>query len=112
MIKFISYTGKWPNLCSGVLTVEIDSKEIKFGHDIGGDFDFKNDCYKDGNLEPFWVSGGCVRMNEDYEVWAEKGSWELRYIVNNYPQWIIDLLPKLLEVFNENVPLGCCGGCV
>ena len=29
MIKFISYTGEYPNLCRGTLTVEIDGKEVK-----------------------------------------------------------------------------------
>lgn len=27
-VKFISYTGKFPNLCSGVLTLEIDRTNI------------------------------------------------------------------------------------
>lgn len=31
-VKFISYTGKWPNLCSGILTLEIDGKEVQFGY--------------------------------------------------------------------------------
>ena len=51
-IKFISYTGKWPNLCSGVLTVEIDGKEYKFGHE-STDYDWKNNCYKNDNFEQF-----------------------------------------------------------
>ena len=33
-VKFVSYTGKFPNLCSGVLTLNIDGKEVKFGHAI------------------------------------------------------------------------------
>ena len=45
MIKFISYTGKYPNLCSGVLTVEINGKEYKFGHDVG-DYDFEKRRYR------------------------------------------------------------------
>jgi len=31
-IKFISYDGKYPNLCRGVFTVMINEKEYKFGH--------------------------------------------------------------------------------
>ena len=26
-VKFISYTGKYPNLCGGILTLEIDGKK-------------------------------------------------------------------------------------
>lgn len=31
-VKFVSYTGKSPNLCSGVLTLKIDGTQYKFGH--------------------------------------------------------------------------------
>ena len=31
-VKFISYTGKYPCLCSGILTLEIDDKRIQFGY--------------------------------------------------------------------------------
>lgn len=34
-VKFISYTGKYPCLCMGVLTLEIEGEKYKFG-DIGG----------------------------------------------------------------------------
>lgn len=27
-VNFVSYTGSWPNLCSGVLTLEIDGKKL------------------------------------------------------------------------------------
>lgn len=30
-VKFISYTGEWPNLGSGILTLEIDGKKARFG---------------------------------------------------------------------------------
>ena len=111
MIKFISYTGKYPNLCSGVLTVEIDGKEYKFGHETGS-YDFLNDRYKDDNFEKFWTSGGSVERDENWNMWATDGDWELNYYKNEFPQWIIDLFPQLIKVFNENVPGGCCGGCI
>lgn len=28
-VKFISYTGKWPILCSGVLTLEVEWEDIQ-----------------------------------------------------------------------------------
>lgn len=31
-VKFISYTGKYPCLCSGILTLEIDGKKVRFGY--------------------------------------------------------------------------------
>ena len=33
MVEFVSYTGTYPNLCSGVLTLRIDGEEVRFGHD-------------------------------------------------------------------------------
>jgi hypothetical protein len=119
MIKFISYTGKWPNLCSGVLTVEIDGKEYKFGHEIW-DYDFKTNSYKTDNFEQFWMSGGSINMSygksDDVDCEVTKEPWKITGYWDEadekHPQWVIDILPKLLEVFNENVPHGCCGGCL
>ena len=31
-VEFISYTGRYPNLCSGILTLRIDGKEVTFGY--------------------------------------------------------------------------------
>lgn len=31
-VEFVSYSGKWPNLCSGELTLEIDGEEVAFGY--------------------------------------------------------------------------------
>lgn len=115
MIKFISYTGKYPNLCSGVLTVEINGKEYKFGHE-SSDYDFEKQCYKNNNFEQFWVTGGCISMGKDWDMFAEHAPWNIIEYWDkadeDHPQWVIDILPKLLEVFNENVSYGCCGGCI
>ena len=32
-VEFVEYTGKWPNLCSGILVLKIDGKEETFGVD-------------------------------------------------------------------------------
>lgn len=54
-VKFVSYTGRWPNLCRGVLTLMIDGEICKFGHES---FNFDTWKYEDTNFEPFWESGG------------------------------------------------------
>ena len=116
MIKFVSYTGKYPNLCSGVFTVEIDGKEYKFGHE-SGDYDFDKRCYKNNNFDEFWTSGGSICRDKNWSMWSEEGKWELclydwEKVDDKHPQWVIDIFPKLIELFNENVPYGCCGGCI
>lgn len=50
-VKFISYTGKYPALCCGVLTLEINGVKVSFGHD-------KSYYKKDGNYDSFWHTGG------------------------------------------------------
>lgn len=35
-VEFVSYTGGWPNLCSGVLTLKIHGEEHRFGYRSGG----------------------------------------------------------------------------
>lgn len=45
-VEFISYTGKYPTLCSGILTLKIDGEEVTFGN------------HK--TMYPvFWANGGC-----------------------------------------------------
>ena len=55
-VKFISYTGEYPNLCSGTLTLEIDGIEYTFG---GGYKEPKTDFRR------FWSSGGSVWFDDD-----------------------------------------------
>ena len=49
MIKFISYTGEYPCLCMGVLTLEIDGDIIKFGNRY---------LNENRDYPTFWESGG------------------------------------------------------
>lgn len=98
-VKFVSYTGSYPNLCSGILTLEIDGNEYKFGHSI----------YKEpqGEFHGFWSSGGGIQPNYD-GTW--QGEWKID--VNRLPEQFRKYAVEIDEVFNDNVPWGCCGGCI
>lgn len=98
-VKFISYDGSFPNLCSGELILKINNKEYKFGK--------KYDPNHKDNLEGFWITGG--GLDEDYEPF--QGPWNLSWKDEDYPEEIRKYKDVLIEIFNEHVPYGCCGGC-
>ena len=82
-VNFVSYTGEWPNLCSGVLTLEIDGKEITFGYG----FNSKDES----TYSPFWSSGGGLMPNYD-------GAWQDGFIIKK-------------EIANFYYCYGLSGGC-
>lgn len=104
-VKFVSYTGKFPNLCSGVLTLNIDGKEVKFGHAIE-EYDWQTRKYKDDNYNSFWKSGGSI----DSDYYPHEGEWIIN--ISEIPEQYRKYASEIDEVFNDNVPYGCCGGCV
>ena len=118
-VRFISYTGDYPILCHGVLTLEIDGKEYKFGHnysnyhyDANGKGIFTDEDPGNPNFESFWASGGCVTSSDEdsYDLYAETGEWEID--ADDLPEQFRDLADEIDRVFNENVDYGCCGGCI
>lgn len=98
-IKFISYTGSYPNLCSGDLALEIDGIEYTFGY--GYERKTKPD------FEPFWCSGGGIIG--DYED-TYSGEWEVD--IDRLPEQFRKYAFEIDRIFNENVEWGCCGGCI
>lgn len=111
-IKFVNYTGSYPNLCRGVLTLNINGQITKFGHNISS-YNWSKGRYEDDYYEPFWTSGGCVRLDDDGNYQSETANWELKYNVDaTLPEWLKPYKEQLLEVFNANVRHGCCGGCI
>ena len=105
-VKFVSYTGKYPNLCSGVLTLEIDGEEYRFGHD----YTIYN-WNTDGNYDRFWSSGGsCGFINGYSEEYVKQGEWTID--VSAMPEELKKYAAEIDEVFNSNVRYGCCGGCL
>ena len=118
-VKFISYTGEYPNLCSGVLTLESDGKEYKFGHDFTmyhfhkdiNDWVQEDEDPQNPNFNSFWSSGGCVSHDEDWNWEVEHNEWEID--VNELPEQFWDVAAEIDSVINSGViPEGCCGGCI
>jgi hypothetical protein len=106
-IEFISYDGKYPNLCRGKLVVKIDDKKISFGKTTRL---YSND--KPADYPRFWCSGGTIRYKMDSDdSYATQSKWEFIGNESDYPPNIWKLLPDILEIMNENVEYGCCGGC-
>ena len=94
-VKFISYTGRYPNLCSGILTLEIEGNTVTFGPTYN-----KKSQYPD-----FWASGG----NCDWDGNITSGPWIID--PDALPVEYQAYADEIEEVFNANVPWGCCGGC-
>lgn len=100
-IKFISYDGEYPNLCSGTLTLDIDGEVVTFGYK-----------YDKVNYPQFWHSGGsCGFLGCDYdETYCNNEEWELDEAA--LPAKYKNIGKELIQVFNNNVRWGCCGGCL
>lgn len=111
-IKFVSYDGEYPNLCRGQLVLKIGRKTYKFGKPR---YDFSSNQPKD-IYSRFWTSGGEIRRTEDWsDMWSEKGEWNSyidSYVEKKLPKEVIDNIDEIMRLFNENVPQGCCGGCI
>lgn len=88
MVKFVSYDGTFPNLCSGTLILEIDGKE---------------------RVMPRYCmnSGGSVSFDEDWSECVTSGEWSV-----DVPEDLIAIKSEIEACVNANVPYGCCGGCV
>lgn len=96
-VKFVSYTGKYPNLCMGELTLEVNGIEYKF---MPYGYDNKT------SYPSFWETGGGVTTEYD----CYQGEWIIVY--EKLPEELKKYAAEIDWVFNENVEYGCCGGCI
>jgi hypothetical protein len=85
----IKYNGKWPNLCSGNLSVIINKVR----------YDFPDYCLH---------SGGQAWTNDDY-TGGTTGEWSVREWPENFPE---EFKEATLDAINEQITHGCCGGCI
>lgn len=89
-LKFVSYDGAYPNLCSGTLKMELDGKIITFpSHSL--------------------CSGGSVWFDDNWSEHVEAGEWTISGFPKDFPE---ELKEYAQELVNQNVSFGCCGGCV
>ena len=86
----IEYDGAYPNLCSGALIVTIGGKRWEF--------------------PPYCLSsGGSVWFDENWLEHVSSGAWS----VSDWPDGFPEELKKAVEdAVNDEIPNGCCGGCV
>lgn len=88
MVEFVSYDGRYPNLCSGTLILRIDGVERV--------------------MPPHCMnSGGSVTFDSDWLEHVSSGPWSV-----DVPDDLADMRPEIEACVNANVPHGCCGGCV
>jgi len=83
--KVIGFTGAYPNLCSGAFILLIDNKE----------YDFEGNSLRS--------EGG---LDENYD--AHEGPWSVSKWPKGFPK---ELKEKALDIINNDIPHGCCGGC-
>lgn len=89
MVEFVSYDGAYPNLCTGQLVLKINGQVREFSRH----------CLQ---------SGGTVWFDNDWNAHIENGRWS----IDPPPEDLKPLRKEIEECINENIPHGCCGGCV
>lgn len=90
-IEFVSYDGKWPNLCRGKLTIKVDGIEQEFEYCL--------------------CSGGsaCCGFDGENDI-VTQGDWTLEE--DKFSEFSDEELKVIAKLVNDNVPHGCCGGCL
>lgn len=91
-VEFISYDGHFPCLCSGTLILKINGQERKL------------EKYSDNF---YMCSGGSVSFDENWSEEVESGPWSV-----SLPDDLEPYKDEIEALVNDNVPWGCCGGCV
>ena len=88
MLKFVSYDGEYPNLCSGTLKMELNGEVITFPE--------------------YCLSSTGSAWSKNYGP-PIQGDWEIKEFPENFPEELKDFCEFLV---NKYVEKGCCGGCL
>ena len=101
-VEFVDYTGEFPCLCSGEVTLKIDGQVVRF---------VKDKCESEESGKPYLslTSGGRCYFDDEWNDHVEYGPWS----IDLDPRYA-ELEDEILEVINinSNIPWGCCGGCL
>ena len=99
-VEFVDYTGKFPCLCSGEVTLKIDGQVVEF---------VKYKCESEESGKPYLslTSGGHCYFDDEWNDHVTDGPWS----IDLDPRYA-ELEDEILEVINSNIPWGCCGGCL
>jgi len=111
-IEFVKYDWERANLCRGRLVVKIDGQPVSFGVN---DPQYLCPGEELADYPRFWMSGGHLEALPDWEGFERyEGPWISTidsFNKDQFPEKILEAVPQMLELMNENVPWGCCGGC-
>ena len=88
-LEFVSYSGRWPNLCRGILILRLDGKELVF----------PKCCLSSG--------GSTNYKSENNKITT--GPWSITKWPKDWPR---HLNPRANKLVNGHIPMGCCGGCL
>lgn len=93
-IKFVSYDGKYPNLCSGTLVLNVDGEEYSWKYCLD--------------------SGGRIEHDENWNMNIITGPWEVNFDYDNthHLNFTPEEIGYITYLVNKNVEPGCCGGCI
>lgn len=97
-VKFINYEAGPYCWCGDVLTVEIEDVIIHFG--------YHDEC----DYKRFWSSGGSCGFDADWNAIVETGPW--CFDRDDFPRCFDAYFEDICDLFEANVPHGCCGGCL
>ena len=90
-IQFVSYDGKYPNLCSGTLVLSVDGQKVA-----------AMDC-----LYP----GGEAGIGGDGNEYTIEGPWKVKWGKLSMP-FTFHEMARITELVNQHVKHSCCGGCI
>lgn len=91
MVEFVRYTGRYPCMCLGDLTVAIDHKLVTLNNAL--------------------CSSGDVVPSDDWRRQSiAKGPWKVD--IAKVPGEHKSRVDEIEACVNRHVPFGCCGGCL